>query len=163
HFGARRDTSLPACAHDLDADASIAVEDQACRAGLLENGQVGAASHRVQEGVSSIPAHAALLVDLEISATEVVAAVGILDRRNADGGRGGTERIEDVPRKALFLDAPFVARPVQRIGAAAVVLVLLEIRQHIVPRPSRICTVSVPSTPAVVVLLLAAHVDHSVD
>ena len=48
---------------------------------------------------------------------------------------------------------------VHLVGAVLIVLDLLEQRQHVVPRPSRVAE----RRPVVVVLLLAAHVDHGVD
>src|SRR5262252_5920524 len=84
NFDACRDTARLAGTHDFDGDTSIAVEDETCGRSVGEKRQVGTAPNRMQECVRRIPAHAALLVDLEISATEVVATIEILGRRNAD-------------------------------------------------------------------------------
>ncbi len=59
----------------------------------------------------------------------------------------------------LALDAPLAADPMHLVGAAVIVLVLLEVRQDIVPAP----TGEAELAPAVVIGGLAAHIDHAVD
>ena len=163
HFATRADHAALAAALDLHTGtgSSVEAQPQCLRAG--EQRQVRSPQRTPQEGLGGIPAHAGFLVHVEIAAAEVAAAVEVVVRRNALLGRRGAKRIEDLPAHAGLLDAPFVAGAVQFVGAAVVVLVPLEQRQHVIPAPARIGAEAVAIAPAVVVLALAAHVDHAVD
>ena len=77
-----------------------------------------------QEGLGGVPAPAALLVDLEVADALVVAAVEVLDVRNAGLLRGLRERVEDVPAQPLLLDAPLAAGAVQSSSAPQVVVLV---------------------------------------
>ena len=117
----------------------------------------------VQEALGGVPAHAALLVHVEVAAALVVAAVEIVGLGDA-GLRGGiAEGVEDVPADAGQLHAPLAAALVQTVEGVGLqrplVLVLLEVGQHLLPGPALVAHLA----PAVVVALLAAHVDHAVD
>ncbi len=147
----------------LHAGAAQAVEVQPERPRLGEHLQVAAVGSRPQERLRGVPALAALLVDVEVAAAEVGAAVEIVVVGNALLRRCLAECIEDVPAHARLLHAPFVAGRMPRAGAAVVVLVAKEVRQHLVPAPARVGAMAVAVAPAVVVLALAAHVDHAVD
>ena len=83
--------------------------------------QVAPALHRPQEGLAGIPAHAALLVDLEVADAFVVAAVEVIGGRDAGLLRGERKGVEQFPRQALALDAPLagVAMPGRRHRANA--------------------------------------------
>ena len=67
--------------------------------------------------------------------------------------------VEDFPPYPRLLDPQFAVAPVQVIAAAGKVLRLLEIWQHVVPRPAGIPELA----PDVVVARLAAHIQHAVD
>ena len=67
-----------------------------------------------QEAARGRPAPTVLLVDVEITATLVVAGIEIVDRRNVALGRGLAERIGAVPAHPRRLDAPFAARSMGR-------------------------------------------------
>src|SRR5262249_41989443 len=105
------------------------------------------------------PAPPALLVDVKIRAAFVIAAVEVLDRRDADLRGRGANRVGEVPADARRLDAPFAARRVARTLAEEMILVALEERQHVVPTPAG----QPELAPVVVVRRLAAHIDHRVD
>ena len=80
----------------------------ALRAG--QHCQIGARrSAGRRKRLGGVPAHAALLVDLEIAAALVVAAVEIVDLGNADLGGRIAKGVEDLPGEPLLLDPPFAA------------------------------------------------------
>jgi hypothetical protein len=113
----------------------------------------------LQEGFRRVQADAAPLVDFEIGAAGVVAAVEIVDFRDAGLVGGFAERVEDLPGQALALDAPFAAAAVD--GAAPPWWSSLALNMgSTVPAPGRIAA---EVGPAVVIAGLAAHVDHAVD
>jgi hypothetical protein len=108
----------------------------------------------------SIPANAAPLIDFEVADAFVVAAIEIRRLRNAGLFGSARERLEDVPAQPLRFHAPFAAGAMEFGRAAVVIFAALEERQHFIPPPARIVD---RACPAVVVLALAAHVDHGVD
>ena len=157
-------------AHGAQRTVVIALEQHTRDMRTGPHLQVGPLLRRAQKGLGRIPADAGALVDLEIADTLVVAAVEVFRGRDAGLLRGLRERIEDLPRQPLLLDAPFAAGPrtagvetgrgMHLVGAAPVVLVAQEVRHAVLPTP-RIVTGEL--RPLVVVARLAAHVDHAVD
>ena len=125
--------------------------------------QVAPVQHGAQEALGRVPADAGLLVDVEVAAALVVAAVEVVDLGDAGLGRRLAEGVEDLPADARQLDAPLAAAGVQVLEGVGLerplVLVLLEVGQHVVPGPAGIAHLP----PQVVVARLAAHVDHAVD
>ena len=114
---------------------------------------------RPQKGLCRVPPHAALLVHLEERAAGIVSSIEFANFRNAAFLGRITPRFENLPSKARIFDAQLAADAVHVVGAVLIVLDLLEQRQHVVPRPSRVAE----RRPVVVILFLAAHVDHRVD
>ena len=155
----RRHIGRPALAAELDAECAAPVEADARRLGVGEDGQVRPTHDRAQEGFRCVPAHAALLVDVEVAAALVVAAVEVVGPGDADLGRGRPEGLEDLPAQAHVLDPPLAARAVGLVGALVEVLGAGEGGQHVVPAPAGVAELA----PVVVVARLAAHVDHAVD
>ena len=156
----RADTIGVLAAHPrFDADRPAPVQAQAGRLSLGDHGQVGPVLNRAQEGLRGVPAHAAFLVDVEVAAALVVAAIEIPGLGDAGLGRGLLKGVEDLPFEAHVLDPPLAARAMQVVGALVEVLGAGEQRQHLVPAPARIAELA----PTVVVARLAAHVDHAVD
>ena len=100
---------------------------------------------------------------MEVAAALVVAAVEVVDLGNAGLGRRLAEGVEDLPADARVLDAPFPAAGVQALEGVGLhrplVLVPLEVGQHVVPGPAGVAHLP----PQVVVARLPAHVDHAVD
>ena len=150
------------------AGGALAVEQQAHDLGMRLDLQVAAAEHGPQEALGGVPAHAGLLVDVEVAAALVVAVVEVVDLGNAGLGGRVAEGVEDLPADARLLDAPFAAARVHLVEGTRLegvrlqrplVLVLLEVGQHVVPGPAGIAHLA----PQVVVARLAAHVDHAVD
>ena len=127
------------------------------RAGLKM--QVRPLEDRLQERCRRAPAPAAALVDLEIGRAFVVAAIEVVDLRDADFDPGVAHGVEDRPGDARALDPPFAARPVQRAASAVMILLAEEIGQNVVPAPAGKAKLA----PAVIVGRLAAHIDHGVD
>ncbi len=145
---------------ELDAAGGAALEQHTVDQGVREDGEVGPVAHRPQERAGRIPAQALLLVHLEATDAEVVAAVVV--RAGRDAGLAGRLdiAIEQVPVQALAFHAPFARAPVRRVRAAPVVLAVAEDRQDAVPVPARIAG---DARPALVIGGLAAQVEHAVD
>ncbi|MCY1523107.1 hypothetical protein D9M68_579920 [compost metagenome] len=134
-------------------------EDHPLRLGAGQYRQVRPLADAAQETLRGVPAHPAALVDLEIAAAFVVAAVEVLDAGDAGLRRRLLEGIQQRPRQALALHPPFAAGAVQFADAAEMVLHAVEQRQQLLPAPARIAL----GHPLVVVAGLATHIDHAVD
>src|SRR5690606_30242066 len=114
---------------------ALAVEaDAVDLAGGLHR-QVLPVQHRFQKPARSRPASASPLIDLEVGSTLVVARVEIVDPGNAAFNRRIAKGIEDLPRNARRLDAPFAAGAVELRCTQIVVFVALEDEQHTVSAP----------------------------
>jgi hypothetical protein len=74
-FDARRDAVGRAIEAELDAARLLAPHDQLVDQRAGDDLQVGPVQHRPQHGLRRIPAHALLLVHLEVADAEIVAAV----------------------------------------------------------------------------------------
>ena len=144
---------------ELDARDPSAVKGQATGVGTGQHGQVAPVFGGTQKRLGSVPSPAFALIHLEIVAALVVATGEVLHRRDTCLIGGLAKRVENLPRNAQSLDAPLAARAVKIAGAAMVIFHALVQRQHVVPAPAGISQ----RRPAVIVLALAAHVDHSVD
>src|SRR5690606_38097933 len=118
---------------------------------------------RPQEPLGRGPSQTLALIDVEIARALVVAAVEVVDARDAGLLRGLGPSVENLPAHPRLLDAPLTASgmdAVESIGLhRPLVLVLEKERKPVVPRPTRIAELA----PVVVVAGLAAHVDHAVD
>src|SRR5262249_17241855 len=121
---------------------------------------------RLQKGLGRTHPPAVALVDVEIADAAVVAAVEVVDARDAGLVGRCREGIEDVPAQALTAHAPFARRAVRDGGVrgtgvpSIAALMGAEIRQYVAPAPG---VVTGRRRPAIVVSRLAAHVDHAVD
>src|SRR6202008_342962 len=102
---------------ELDAGRAAGLELQPPRLGVGEDLEVRPAHPRAQESLPGVPAHAALLVDLEIAAALIVAAVEVVGLGDAGLRRRLLEGVEDGPADARLLDAPLAARAVELVGA----------------------------------------------
>ena len=128
---------------------------------------------RPQESLGGVPAHAFALVHIEVADSFVASPVEVVGGRQPGLLSRPCDRVEDRPVQALPLDSPLttLALPagvetgggMKGIGTTVGILVLQEVREAVVPAPSRIRTESVARAPAVVVTGLAAHIDHPVD
>ena len=141
------------------AGRALAVEQQAFDQAAGFQPQILPVQHRLEEAARRRPAPSALLVDVEIAGAFVVAGVEVVDRLNAVLRRRLAPDVDDVPAQARKFDAPFAADAVVGVGAEKTVFVLLEIRQHVVPRPAG----QTQLAPVIVVAGLPAHIDHGVD
>ena len=141
--------------------ADVVVHQDRDGLGAGVDGEVGPARDRVQERIRHRPAPAASLVDVEVRAAGVVAAVELLDRGDAGLGGGGLPGVEDLPAHPRAFDADLTVGAVPLVGAAEVVLQLL-VDGQCLPTPAP-PVVAGGLRPQVVVAGLAAHVDHGVD
>src|SRR5262245_66681207 len=98
-----------------------------------------------QKGLGGVPAHPGFLVDVEVAAALVVAAVEVVDLGNAGFGGGGAEGVEDLPADARQLHAPLAAARVDLLEGSRrqrlrverpLVFVSLEVGQHVFPSPA---------------------------
>ncbi len=96
---------------------------------------------------------------LEITGALLARAVEIVVARDARLLRCGDEGLAQLVRVALVGDAERAAGAVERVGAALLVLGLLEIGQHVVVAPADIAELA----PVVEILLLAADIDAAID
>ena len=126
---------------------------------LGQHGQVRPLADRLEKCLGRIPAYPGLLIDLKVAAAFVIALVEVADVGNAALRRGVAKRIQDRPRQSLLFYPPFAAIAVEFRAAGKMVFALLEQRQHVFPGPAGVAC----RRPAVIVLGLAAHVDHAVD
>ena len=122
------------------------------------DGQVLAAARRAQIGPRRAPAPAVGGRRLVIADTLLPGAVEVGVGRNAGLDRGGDHRVAE-RRADRVRDVQRAADAVEIVGAALLVLRLLEERQHRIPVPA----LAAPLPPAVVIGRSAAHVDHAVD
>ncbi|MDZ7712102.1 MAG: hypothetical protein U5L06_02810 [Rhodovibrio sp.] len=159
HLAVGRDARVDAVVPQAHPGNPPALQLQPLRLRLRQHGQVGAVLGRTQESVDGVPAPAAALGHLEVAHPLVAAAVEIVRARDARLlGRVG-EGVQDFPGDPHAFHAQFAARPVQVVRAPGVILVRLEMGQHVVPAPAGAAQLA----PAVVIARLAAHVDHAVD
>src|SRR4029077_15102176 len=85
--------------------------------------------HRLPKSARRRPAPPAPLVDVEITGAFVVAAIEIVDRRDAVLLRRLAKRVEQFPLHARRLDAPFAADAMVLAFAEKMIGLLLEQRQ----------------------------------
>src|SRR5207302_5589992 len=140
------------------ARRALAVERNAFDQASGLEPQVRPMQHRLEKAARRRPAPAALLVHMEVAGALVVAAVEIIDRLDARLRGGGAEIFEQIPAHARLLDAPFAANRVRVARAEEMMLVLLEVGQHVVPAPAGEAELA----PVIVIGRLPAHVDHGV-
>lgn len=145
--------------HGLDADGPPAFEQHADDPRVGEHRQVGAGSHGRQEGDGGALPHpvpdrvAQVRNAFVIEAIEVVAALEAQARTGGDRGLGQLAALA----MGRHLERP--AGTAQLVGAECVVLDRLEALRDLGPAPAD----SALRGPLVVVLRMAAHVDHAVD
>ena len=106
---------------ELDAggalDACPVLQAHALHVRMGHHREVRALHHGPQQRLGGAPAHAALLVHVEIGVAEIVAAVEFLDLRDAAFGRGVAPRVEDLPVHAPLLHAQLAAAAVELVCA----------------------------------------------
>jgi len=149
---------VPSCRQRTPGGAP-AVELEALDQAAGLQPQVGPPERRLQESARRRPAPAALLVDVEITRAFVVAGVEIVDRLDAALLGGDAEGFQEVPAHALALDPPFAAGRMRIAVPQEVMLMPLEIGQHVVPTPAAEAELA----PMVVIGRLPAHIDHRID
>ena len=114
-FAARlRETLAVARVGELDAfgaqDAISAADAHAFDQRLGDDREIRPRQHRPEKGFRGVPAHAALLVHLEVGAAEVVAPIELADLRNAAFLGRVAPGLENLPPEARVLDAKLAAR-----------------------------------------------------
>ena len=121
--------------------------------------QIAAALRRAQIGERRAGAAAAPCRGLEKSRAFLGRAVEIGIGRNAGLGGGDDEGFRQRIVHAASPTPAAARRAVIFVGAALLVLGLLEIGQHVVIAPAGIAALA----PAIVILVLAAHIEQAVD
>ena len=143
----------------FDPRRPFALEGHAAQRRLGPNVEVGAAADRLQKGLRG--AGAPSVADRRLMRADAFlrTAVGIRIEGQTDLLAGAHDGVAE---RALLLDIGDIERTADTMNvalAAAVVLRLLEVRQYVLIGPS-----GAPHLrPDVVVLALAAHIDHAVD
>ncbi len=121
--------------------------------------EIGAFAHRPQIFVGGAGAPAIAHRELVIAGTFLGRAVEILVARNPRGLGRRDESFADRMLESQIGDAQRTAGAVECIGAALLILGLLEIRQHVVIAPAGIAELA----PMIEILRLAADIDEAVD
>src|SRR6201995_2736964 len=121
--------------------------------------QIAAMLCRPQIGIRARRAAAAPRGGLEEARAFLGLAVEIRIEGNADLDRGLDEGFRQRVLMAPVRHRQRTARPVIIVRAALLVLRLLEIGQHVVIAPADIAALA----PAIVILMLAAHIEQAVD
>ena len=168
HRAAAQD-DLHLCACDLVAAVDdvahahrvVLVEDDALdqRAGDDVHVVLVALDRGPQVGAGGAPALLALLRHLVLADAFLHGAVEVGEALVAGLLGGLHERLADLGRVGLVGDVQRPAGAVERVGAALVVLGLLEERQHVLVAPALVAELA----PVVVVPGVAAHIEHGVD
>src|SRR5579872_1899083 len=144
---------------EAHADTARALEHQSVDQDFGQKPQVRSIEHRLQEGARRRPAHAALLVHVEIANAEIFTGIEVGSHRDAHFGRGLLDRIEYIPFDARPFDSPFAATAVMLGIAQEMIVEALEDRQDVIPAPAT----QAQLPPMIVVRRLAAHRDHGID
>src|SRR3954452_7816111 len=125
-----------AVTEELDAARPAVFESDACRMRVGADRQIRPAPRLAQIGAGGAPALLAVGRALEGAGAFLLTIIEIVVGRQAGLDRGGNERIGQFPADRLIRDAQRSADPMRRVGAALLVLGLLEVRQHAVPVPA---------------------------
>ena len=143
----------------LHAGGAAAIQQHAPRLRAGEHAQVGARHGRVQVGAGGVPALAVLLRDLVEAHAFLRGAVEVVVARPAGGHRGFDKARRHRVGRAQVGHVQRPVGAVQGVGTALVALCAAEPGQHVGPAPAG----GALGGPGVVVLGLAAGVDHGVD
>ncbi len=155
---ARASTGFAAL-HENDAGGAAILDDQAVDQHVFFQPQIGALQGGLEETARRRPAAAALLVDVEIADTLIVAGVEIRDPPDPHLFGGVADRVQDRPGQPRRLDPPAAAGAVVGAFAEKMILEPPERGQHVVITPAR----EPELAPVVVVGGLSPHRDHGVD
>ena len=145
---------------ELDADRALALEQHARRLRARFDDEIGAPPHmRMDIGARRRPALAVFLRHLIEAETLLLRAVEILVDTELRLPRRFEKDLLIAVVRAQIGDIQRPALPVQRVFVRLVVLGLAEVGQNVVPAPAGAAHVG----PAVVIGVMAAHIDHGVD
>ncbi len=148
-----------AAAAILDAGRTAAVEQDAGRERVGDDLEVGAPARLAQIAGRGRAAQPVARGVLEVAGAFLGGAVEVVVARMARLLHGRDERLAQRMRLAHVGHGERPADPVQRVGAALLVLGAAEIGEHVVVAPARIAELA----PAVEVLVLAADIEKPVD
>src|SRR6185295_8703379 len=98
--------------------------------------QIFSMQHRLQKSARGTPTPPAFLIDVEVTASLIVAAIEIFDFRNAGFSRRIAYGFNQFPFHARKFDPPLAANRMMFPRAEKMILMLLEDWQHIVPSPT---------------------------
>jgi hypothetical protein len=152
-------TSQSAALPELDANSALSLEENARDMGVRLHLEVGAGQGGLEEAARRRPAATVPLVDMEVGNALVAARVEIINPRNARLNGCIDEPVQKLPLHARGVHTPFSACAMVLACAEIMVQVTAEEGLHIVPTPAH----KAHLPPVVVILALAAHVDHGVD
>ena len=143
----------------LHADGTIALDQHARGVAARANDEIRARTSGLQIGLGSAPASAPGGRRLVVADALLSRPIEIVGARDAEAFRGCDHRVCQRRFRYWIRHVERAAHAVQRACATLLVLCLLEEGQHAVPVPAN----ATPLAPLVVVLRVAAHVDHAVD
>src|SRR5208282_659604 len=142
----------------FDPDRAVVLEQNAGGVCVGRDRQVLTAACRPEIGPRGAPAPAVSSGCLVIADTFLPGAVEVIDCRNSRLDRGCHHRVAEWrTHRVRYVQRP--ADTVKLVGAALLVLRLLEERQYRIPIPA----VAAALTPTVVIRRGAAHINHAVD
>src|SRR5882757_2063957 len=142
-----------------DAAYTAVLDDQSFDENVHLKVQIPARECGLQKTSGRGPAPAAFLVDVKIGDTFVIAAIEVLDGRNAELNGGIAHGIEYPPGDARRFDVKPAADSVVLAFAQEMILHAPKGGQHVRPSPA----LESERAPAVEVGRLASHADHGID
>jgi hypothetical protein len=163
---AARTTSAPAVARcrfvvatPFDSHRASPLEQQLCRVGAGDDGQVGTSPGRSQIGHGGTDAKPAPRGGLVVAGALLGRAVEVVVARMSRLLRRRDEGVAERMGFGLVRDGQGAALAVEGVGPARLVLGLAEVGQDVVMGPADIAQLA----PVVEVLLLTADIDQTVD
>jgi hypothetical protein len=164
HLAPRMDALDVAAAAHLHAHGAAMLDHHAQRLRVREHREVGARHRRMQVGgrgraALAVPRAAMELRDLVEARAFLLDAVEVVVEGHARLHRGAHEVLADGARRLLVGHLQRTVGAVQRARAALVALGAAEPGQHVAEGPAA----AAGALPVVVVLAVAAHVEHGVD
>src|SRR5689334_17419999 len=143
----------------LHADGAVSINQDARGLAARANDQVRARTSGFQVGFGSAPSPASGGRCLVVADPFLLRPIEIVSPRDAEAFRRRDHRICQWRSRYRIRHVQRATDAVQGARATLLILSLLEKGKHTVPVPAN----AAPLTPLVVILRVAAHVDHAVD
>src|SRR5450830_1494362 len=155
---------LLATASELDADTNRAgwtlLDTQTLHMRTGHDVKIAGFHRWSQKCLGSIPANAALLIDIKVSAALIVATVEIINLGDPNLCCSVTEGVQNLPRQPLLFNAPFTTAAMKSVAAQMMIFTFLEQGQDLIPAPA---VIAAQLRPFIIITRLTTHVDHAVD